>query len=326
MNPTTEVSLRMIEPLAAPHPGPVVVRSEARQLGAEFAPRQRVWLSRGVVALCQWRLEHILHHCDPLDLPLAKFLKEQIAAEEESADSLKRLDWALPRNSEVVFCSKECDQLLSVFLPSAFSRFGEGFLDRDVALHFVEILESDRHSFFSHVLEGLSDDLSGNRLKAESERSADRLRLVRTIVLPPAQSSEESAELTMTQGRCDSAIARRSWVVAISDQINRLKELHRAAHSATEVASELAMPPEIWRPLVITLIRTLAAPARVADGSDEPLARRFIREFAEVRAHDPGNMENILGVARVALAWLMCGHTRRSHLPSAAEPDRNASP
>ena len=62
-----------------------VARPEPR---GRSCSRQWVWLSRGLVALCQWRLEHILHHSDPLDLPLEKFLKEQIAAEEESADSL----------------------------------------------------------------------------------------------------------------------------------------------------------------------------------------------------------------------------------------------
>jgi len=310
----TEVSVKTIEAIAAPLLRQGVDRHEPGRLGVELVPRQRVWLSRGLVALCQWRLEHILHHCDPHDVPLAKFLKEQIAAEEESADSLKRLDWDLPRSNEVVFCSKECDQLLSVFLPSAFSRFGEGFLDREAALHFVEILESDRHSFFSHVLEGLSEDPSGIRLKVESERSAERLRLVRTMVLPPARSSQAATTLATTKGRCYGAMDRRSWVVEVSSHINRLKDLHRAAHSAAELASGSDSLPGLSRPLVTTLLRDLAEAARVAEGSDEPLATRFIREFAEFRIHGPASMEGILGVARVALAWLLCGHTRRSHL------------
>jgi hypothetical protein len=172
--------------LAQHHP-----RTEARSghpsLGRDFVPLQRVWLSRGLVALCLWRLEQILQHCNPLDHPLAGFLKAQIAAEEESADSLKQLDLALHRSGPVEFCSEECDQLLSQFLPSAFNRSGEGLMDRDAALHFVEILESERQSFFFVMLDGLSEDPPGSRLKAESERSGDRLRLVRTILLPPPQ-------------------------------------------------------------------------------------------------------------------------------------------
>jgi len=156
-------------------------------LGREFAPLQRVWLSRGLVALCLWRLEQILQQCNPLDTPLTNFLKAQIAAEEESADSLKQLDLVLHRNGPVEFCSQESNQLLSRLLPSAFNRSGGGLLDREAALHFVEILEAERQSFFILMLEGLSEDPPGSRLKAESEQSGDRLRLVKTILLPPPQ-------------------------------------------------------------------------------------------------------------------------------------------
>jgi hypothetical protein len=275
--------------------------------------------------LCQWRLEHILHHCDPADLPLVKFLKEQIAAEEESADSLKRLDWSLSRNDDVRFCSKECDQLLSVFLPSAFSRFGEGLLNREAALHFVEILEFDRHSFFSKILEGLSDDLSGTRLKAESDRSADRLRLVRTILLPPAQCSEVGSMAAMAESRCDGAINRRSWIIAVSGRINRLKELQHAAHSPTAHASGNGSPPESVMSQVLALTKELSEAARVADGSDEPLAKRFVEEFAQFRNHNTRDLETIMGVARVALAWLMCGHTRRFPMEHPAVSPLHAS-
>jgi len=161
--------------------------SDRRRLWGDFVPLQRVWLSRGLVALCLWRLEQILQQCNPLDLPLANFLKAQIAAEEESAESLKKLDLALHRNGYVEFCSKECDQLLSRLLPSAFNRSGGGLLDREAALHFVEILEAERQSFFILMLDGLSEDPPGSRLKAESEQSGDRLRLVKTILLPPPQ-------------------------------------------------------------------------------------------------------------------------------------------
>jgi hypothetical protein len=292
--------------------------SERRSLGGEFAPQQRVWVSRGVVALCQCRLEYILDRCNPSDLPLANFLKEQIAAEEESADSLKRLDWALHRDGDVEFCSKECDQLLSRFLPSAFSRSGDGVMDRDAALHFVEILEAERQSFFSRILDGLSDDASGVRLRAESDRSADRLRLVRTILLPPPQTSGPSSMPPMAEGCRAAAIDRRSWAVSVSGQVNRLRELHRASHS-TAIGTASGVPPaDLWRPVVTDLLRDLTGAAGDADRSDEPLAKRFIREFADLRRVGTRNLEDILSVARVALAWLMGGHTRRSTLKVAA--------
>jgi hypothetical protein len=325
MHATTELRAKTAGAIVTQHPVQSLVPCERPSFGGEFPPRQRVWLSRGLVALCQWRLEHILHHCDPVDLPLEKFLKEQIAAEEESADSLKRLDWSLSKGDDVVFCSKECDQLLSMFLPSAFSRFGEGFLNREAALHFVEILESDRHSFFSHILEGLSDDLFGTRLKAESDRSADRLRLVRTILLPPAQSSEVVSMVAIAEGRCDGAIDRRSWIIAVSGQINRLKELQCADHSPAEDSSGNGTPSEIRMSLILELTRELSGAARVADGSDEPLAKRFIEEFAELRDLKTRDLESILGVARVALAWLLCGHTRRCPLRSATASTLHAS-
>ena len=164
------------------------VHSDRRTSVGDFGPLQRVGLSRGLVALCLWRLEQILQHCNPLDLPLANFLKAQIAAEEESAGSLKKLDFALHRNGQVKFRSEDYDPLLTRFLPSAFKRSGEGLMDRDAALHFVEILEADRQSFFFLMLEGLSEDPPWSRLKAESDQSGDRLRLVKTVLLPPPQS------------------------------------------------------------------------------------------------------------------------------------------
>jgi hypothetical protein len=173
--------------MLAQRQSPRAVHSERLSIGADFVPLQRVWLSRGLVALCLWRLEQILRRCDPLDHPLATFLKAQIAAEEESAESLQKLDLALHRSGNVEFRSAECDHLLSRFLPSAFNRSGEGLMDREAALHFVEILEAERQSFFFLMLDGLSDDPPGDRLKVESEQSAHRLRLVQTILLPPPQ-------------------------------------------------------------------------------------------------------------------------------------------
>jgi hypothetical protein len=299
--------------------------SERRSLGGDFAPRQRVWLSRGLVALCLWRLEHILHHCNPLDLPLSNFLKEQIAAEEESAENLKRLDWSLHRSGDVEFSSKECDQLLSRLLPSAFIRPGEGLMDRDAALHFVEILEAERQSFFSRILDGLSDDLSGNRLKAELDRSSDRLRLVRTILLPPPQSSEPVSTHSTAEGRCTGAVDRRFWVMTVSGQVNRLRGLHRASYTVANAATLGAPTTDLWRPAVTDLLRDLAGAAGDAIRSDEPLAKRFVQEFADLRRDGTRNLEDILSVARVALAWLMGGHTRRSRLKSAMANEVAAS-
>jgi len=170
--------------MLAQHQSPTAMHSERLSVGADFDPLQRVWLSRGLVALCMRRLEQILQHCNPLDHPLATFLKAQIAAEKESAESLKKLDLALHRSGNVEFRSEKCDHLLSRFLPSAFNRSGEGLMDREAALHFVEILEAERQSFFFLMLDGLSDDPPGDRLKVESEQSEHRLRLVQTIVLP----------------------------------------------------------------------------------------------------------------------------------------------
>jgi len=292
---------------------------EHRRPGENFALRQRVWLSRGVVALCQWRLEHLLRHCDPSDLPLASFLKEQIAAEEESADSLKRLDWSFQSGGDVSFAAKEYDQLLSRILPSALSRTGEGLMDRDAALHFVEILDAERQSFFSRILEGLFDGPAEDSLRAESDRSAERLRLVRTILLPPPRSSEPVSIPPTAEGRRAGASDRRAWVVCVSAQVNRLRELQCASPSSTPQA-------DLWRPLVMELLGDLEGAAADARGSDEPLARRFIQELADLQKDGTRNLEDILGMARVALAWLMGGHTRRTLLKDAAAQISGAAP
>jgi len=286
------------------------LHSEHRLPGEHFALRQRVWLSRGVVALCHWRLEHILRHCGPLDLPLANFLKEQIAAEEESADSLKRLDWSFQSGGDVAFAAKEYDQLLSRVLPSALSRTGEGLMDRDAALHFVEILEAERQSFFSRILEGQSDGPAENSLREESDRSAERLRLVRTILLPPPRSSERVSMSPTAEDRRAGASDRRSWVSRVSAQVNRLRELQRASPSTAPL-------DDLRRPLVTDLLRDLEGAASDAGRSDEPLAGRFIQELAGLRTDGSPNLDDLLGVARVALAWLMGGQTRRRLLQSA---------
>jgi hypothetical protein len=288
---------------------------ERRSSNEPLAPRQRVWLSRGVVALCHWRLEHILRHGDPSDLPLADFLKEQIAAEEESADSLKRLDWSLHDGDDLEFVAKEYDQLLSRVLPSAYSRTGEGHMDRDAALHFVETLYAERNSFFAKILEGPSSEPAVDRLRAESDRSAERLRLVQTILLPPPQSSEPVSKPPTSEGRRAGASERRSWVVSVSARVNQLRQIRRASPSDA---------PGTTRPLVAELLRDLEGAAADAHASDEPLARRFLREFGDLRKEGARNLDEILGVARVALAWLMGGHTRRSRLKTTAAQKVNA--
>lgn len=288
--------------------------SDHRNVGGEFTPERRVWLSRGVVALCHWRLEHILHNCDPSDLPLAQFLKERIAAEEESADSLKRMDWTLHRNDDVELSAKECDRLLLPFMPSAFSRTGEGHMDRDAALHFVEILESERKSFFIHILQGLSDDLLRVRLKAESDRSEDRLDLVRTVLLPPPRSRETLSMGPPADGMGVKASDRRGWVVLVSGLVNRLNDLQRASRCVPLGPTLRISHLEVWRPLVADLLQGLTAAAGDAVKSDEPLAKRFIQEFTDLRMDDTRAFNDILGVARVALAWLVSGHTLRNRL------------
>ena len=62
------------------------------------------------------------------------------------------------------------------------------------------------------------------------------------------------------------------------------------------------------------LLRDMAGAAGDADRSDEPLAKRFVGEFAGLRKDGTRNLEDILSAARIALAWLMGGHTRRSRL------------
>lgn len=275
--------------------------SELRIPDDDFNPQQRVWLARGLVALCQWRLEQILHNCSPLDLPLSNFLKEQIASEEESADSLKRLNWSLHRGADAEFRSSECDQLLMKFLPSAFSRSGEGLMDREAALHFVEILETERQSFFSRILKDLPRDAAGDRLRAEADRCGERLRLVRTIVLPPPKSREPLAIPPSAEGRRAGSSDRRSWVLALSGQVNSLRELHRVSPRG-----------ELGRPVTLELMTELTRVADDAGRSDEVLAKRFVREFAALQRKGTRSLEDILGMARVGLAWLMSGQTRRS--------------
>lgn len=291
---------------------------EHRRPGENLALRQRVWLSRGVVALCQWRLEHILRHCDPSDLPLVSFLKEQIAAEEESADSLKRLDWSFQSGGDVTFAAKEYDQLLSKVMPSALGRTGEGPMDRDAALHFVEILDGERQAFFSRILEGLSDGPAEDRLRAESDRSVDRLRLVRTILLPPPQSSAPVPMAPTAAGRRAGSSDRRSWVIRVSAQVNRLREVRSATPSTTPLS-------DLGRALVSDVLRDLEGAASDAASSHEPLAGRFIQELTELQKDGARDLDDLLGVARVALAWLMSGHTRRSLLKSAAPQNVGAA-
>jgi len=73
------------------------------------------------------------------------------------------------------------------------------------------------------------------------------------------------------------------------------------------------------------MMRDLEGAASDASSSDEPLARRFIQELADLRKDGTRNLEDLLGVARVALAWLMGGHTRRSLLKSAAPKNVGAA-
>ena len=89
-------------------------------------------------------------------------------------------------------------------------------------------------------------------------------------------------------------------MLAISGQVNRLRELRRRSPSG-----------DAGRPVTTDLMAELDRVARDASRSDEVLAERLVREFADLQRSGTRNLEDILGMARVALAWLMSGQTRR---------------
>ena len=108
---------------------------------------------------------------------------------------------------------------------------------------FVGILESDRHTFFSQIFEAKLPGLSEARRRRNRIGARTVFSLVRTILLPPAQSSGPVPIPPVAEYRCAGAIDRRSWVVAVSGEINRLRELQRTSPSQETEAPSAALSP-----------------------------------------------------------------------------------
>ena len=152
---------------------------------SELSQKELILLCRGALGLCQGRLEYILENVDPSDGSLCALLEGIVAEEVETVGDFRELDWRMSFIPVQNFDFAEADSILNKHFASALSMFGEGALNRDQALYFVEILEKERSEFFRVIADANAADGSARVFFREYERGLRWIEALRTVILPP---------------------------------------------------------------------------------------------------------------------------------------------
>ena len=168
---------------------------------SELSEKELILLCRGALGLCQGRLKYILENADPSDGPLCALLEGIVAEEAETVGDFRELDWRMPFIPDQTFDFAKGDSVLKKHFASALSMFGEGALNRDQALYFVEILEKERSEFFRVIADANAADGSARVFSREHERGLRRIEALRTIVLShPASAFRKVKKLERPPG------------------------------------------------------------------------------------------------------------------------------
>ena len=126
------------------------------------------------------RLQKLLRQSDPGDAALQNLL-DGLTREHQAdlglLDGCRSLDGIPSAEPSGVTTA------LSKAFPSFPGRFGEGWLDRDVALYFAESLEEEASRFYRTLAECMSDTNARLTLDEQSWRAGGRLAKLRTVLL-----------------------------------------------------------------------------------------------------------------------------------------------
>lgn len=139
-------------------------------------------LGRRALELCARRLDGIADASEPGDLPLRNLLRRMSmdqaiqAASVEDAENVQVEESRLPSKSDAA------SAFLNRQLTSLSKGFGEGPLNRDIALFYAESLEEEASRLF-RLLAATAPDRASSRLFTDlSDHERDNLHLLREVV------------------------------------------------------------------------------------------------------------------------------------------------
>jgi hypothetical protein len=140
-------------------------------------------LSRQAEELCLHRLERIREWSDPEDGPLHELLEDLVAEERNHLGAIEEYEIRAAEEGIPPVDPAQAERLLRSRLPSLGRRFGEGFLDRDLALFFAESLEEEASRFYRALKEHARDGESRSFFLNMAERDRCSLDHLRSVVL-----------------------------------------------------------------------------------------------------------------------------------------------
>jgi hypothetical protein len=149
----------------------------------DLATRILVALAREAGSGCTRRLEAILGSIDPGDAALRDYLN-QVLVEEKAClheiecferETLPFIPWAPGE--------KRTRDLVARFFPSFSKKMGEGPLNREGALYFVECLEEENAVFLRDLAKRAPDDRSRQFFVTLASRRESRKKECREILL-----------------------------------------------------------------------------------------------------------------------------------------------
>jgi hypothetical protein len=140
-------------------------------------------LGRRSLELCARRLDAIAEAAETDDRPLRGLLRRMALDKEMRAADVERVENEQPEESRLPSRAEEAVSFIRGYLTSVGKRFGEGPLNRDVALFLAESLEEEASRLF-RVLAGHSREGRTARFFLEqSECERGKLHELRDVVL-----------------------------------------------------------------------------------------------------------------------------------------------
>lgn len=148
--------------------------------------QERVHLARQAAEIRLHRLEAIARFSDPQDTPVRELLRTLTSQASLGLDRLRRI-----RTGGMWIEDERAKALLREWIHSAWQRFGEGPLDREVALYLAEALLDECACFLGALSNGTTEPGVRKCLEDVADSCRHHLEHVRRVILPSPPESHK---------------------------------------------------------------------------------------------------------------------------------------
>jgi len=150
---------------------------------ANLTDRDRLELCRRAIVKCVQWLKYLSKVSDPNDQPLQRFLVVLAKESERNSNSVNELADLIGDPPECGMEEKGFDPLLRSLFPSMRRGVGEGYLGRELGMHFAECIEEELARFYQSLAEGAEDPEVRSFLVRAGKEEASHLETVRHLLL-----------------------------------------------------------------------------------------------------------------------------------------------